>query len=298
MDSESLTGLLNLTPEALKRLKEKHPEEADIADESLLYGPIDYIPPGVFDLIDEKMIFDAATKTKGSAGPSGMDAELYRRILCSKDFKAEGKVLREEIAVFTRNVLKIAYHPSLLEGYTSCRLIPLHKNPGIRPVGVGEVLRRIVGNTIAGFLKEEIKEAAAPLQVCAGHSTGSEAAIHAMSQVFGEEGTDGILLIDASNAFNQMNTSIALHNIQVTFKEKLLYIINTYRSPSRLFICGGGEILSQEGTTQGDPLALPWYSVNTTIMIQSLRTSTPGVKQVWLADDSAGGGRIVPLYNW
>ena len=92
LDSESLTGLLNLTPEALERLKEKHPEEADIADESLLYGPIDYIPPGVFDLIDEKMIFDAATKTKGSAGPSGMDAELYRRILCSKNFKAEGKV--------------------------------------------------------------------------------------------------------------------------------------------------------------------------------------------------------------
>ena len=204
------------------------------------------------------MIFDAASKTKGSAGPSGMDAELYRRILCAKNFKAEGKVLREEIAFFTRNLLTIAYHPSLLEGYTSCRLIPLDKSPGIRPIGVGEVLRRIVGKTVAGFLKEEIKEAAGPLQVCAGHSAGSEAAIHAMSQVFAEEGTDGILLIDASNAFNQMNRAVALHNIQITCKEMSLYIINTYRSPSRLFICGGGEILSQEGTTQGDSLAMPW----------------------------------------
>ena len=44
--------------------------------ESLLYGPVDYIPPGVFDLMEERMIFDAATATKGSAGPSGMDAEL------------------------------------------------------------------------------------------------------------------------------------------------------------------------------------------------------------------------------
>ena len=122
--------------------------------------------------------------------------------------------------------------------------------------------------------------------------------IHAVSQVFVEEGTHGILLIDASNAFNQMNRSVALHNIQITCKEMSLYIINTYRSPSRLFICGGGEILSQEGTTKGDPLAIPWYSINTSIMIQSLRTSTPGVKQVWLADDSAGGGQIVPLYNW
>ena len=30
-------------------------------------------------------------------------------------------------------------------------------------------------------------------------------------------------------------------------------------------------------------------------MIQNLRTSTPGVKQVWLADDYAGGGQIVEL---
>ena len=79
-----------------------------------------------------------------------------------------------------------------------------------------------------------------------------------------------------------------------------LYIITTYRSPSRLFICDGGEIFLQEGTTPGDPLAMPWYSVNASIMIQSLRKSTPGVKQVWLADDSGGEGvgQIVQLYNW
>ena len=33
-------------------------------------------------------------------------------------------------------------------------------------------------------------------------------------------------------------------------------------------------------------------------MTQSLRTSTPGVKQVWLTDGSAGSGQILPLYNW
>ena len=84
---------------------------------------------------------------------------------------------------FTRNQLKIAHYPSLLEGYTSCILIPLDKNPGIRLIGVGVVLRRIVGKTNARFLKEEIKEAAGPVQVCAGYSAGSETAIHAMSRV-------------------------------------------------------------------------------------------------------------------
>ena len=33
-------------------------------------------------------------------------------------------------------------------------------------------------------------------------------------------------------------------------------------------------------------------------MIQNLRDHCPLVKQVWLADDSAGGGSIVHLYNW
>ena len=292
LENESSSGLLDLSPEVLEGLKDKHPEAADITFESLLHGPIEYIPPSVFDMINEEIIYNATTTTKGSAGPSGMNSELYRRILCSKNFKlkTEGKILREEFAVLTRNLLKTSYHPSLLEAFTSCRLLKLNKNPGIRPIGVGEVLRRIVGKTIAGFLKEEIKEAAGPLQVCAGHSAGAEAAIHAMRQVFAEERTDRILLIDAINAFNTMNRSVAVHNIQLTCKKIALYIINTYRSPSRLFICGGGEILSQE--------AMPWYSVNTALIIQSLRKHMPSFKLVRLADDSAGGGRIEPLFDW
>ena len=132
LDNESSSGLLDLSPEVLQGLQDKHPEAADIAEESLLHGPIDY----VYDLIDEESIYNSASKTKGSAGPSGMDAELYKRILCSKNFKTEGKILREELAVFTRNLLRKSYHPSLLEAFTSCRLIPLDKNPGIRQLAL------------------------------------------------------------------------------------------------------------------------------------------------------------------
>lgn len=298
LDRESSSGLLTLTQEVLEELKAKHPQPSEVVDECLLQGPINIVPPSIFDVIDEQKIHQAAMKTKGSAGPSGMDAELYRRILCSRNFSTVGKKLREEIAILTRKLLTTSYHPSLLESYTASRLIPLDKNPGIRPIGVGEVLRRIIGKTVSWSLNDEIKEAAGPLQACAGHSAGAEAAVHGMSQVFAEEETDGILLIDASNAFNQMNRSVALHNIQITCPEMSQYIINTYRKSSRLFISGGGEILSQEGTTQGDPLAMPWYSINTSIMIQSLSLSIPDVKQVWLADDSAGGGRIKSLYLW
>ena len=68
----------------------------------------------MYDLIEEEMIYNSASKTKGSAGASGMDSELYRRILRSKNFNTEGKILRKDMAVFTRNLLKKSYYPSLL----------------------------------------------------------------------------------------------------------------------------------------------------------------------------------------
>ena len=114
LDKESSSAFLNLSEEVLAQLKERHPLPAEIEEECLLHGPVDPVPPGIYDLISEQSIFDSALKTKVSAGPSGMDAELYRRILCSKNFAAEGKTLREEIATLTRNLLKFNYHPSLL----------------------------------------------------------------------------------------------------------------------------------------------------------------------------------------
>ena len=68
--------------------------------------------------------------------------------------------------------------------------------------------------------------------------------------------TDGVLLIDASNAFNALNRQAALHNIRIQCPIIATYAINTYRLSARLFITGGQEILSAEGTTQGKPLAM------------------------------------------
>ena len=128
------------------------------------YGPVEFIPTYLFDCIDEQTVMKAALRTKGSAGPSGMDSDCYRRMLCSKNFNADGKMPREEIATLTKNLLTKSYHPSLLQAHTSSRLIPLDKNPGIQPIGVGEVLRRIIGKMVSWEMCKEISEAAGPLQ--------------------------------------------------------------------------------------------------------------------------------------
>lgn len=50
-------------------------------------------------------------------------------------------------------------------------------------------------------------------QLCAGQKAGCEAAVHAMRNVFEDPATEGVLLVDASNAFNNLNRKVALHNI-------------------------------------------------------------------------------------
>jgi hypothetical protein len=54
LDKESSSGLLDLSPEILESLKEKHPPASEIEDECLLNGPVDQIPPNIFD-VDSSM---------------------------------------------------------------------------------------------------------------------------------------------------------------------------------------------------------------------------------------------------
>ena len=63
-----------------------------------------------------------------------------------------------------------------IETFVACRLIPLDKNPGLRPSGVGEILRRITGKIIVSVVKKEVISSTGSLQVCAGREVGSEAA--------------------------------------------------------------------------------------------------------------------------
>ena len=66
-------------------------------------------------------------------------------------------------------------------------------------IGIGETLRRIVGKAISWQIKNEVTDAAGPLQVAAGLKSGAEAACHTMRQMFEEEGTAAIILVDATN---------------------------------------------------------------------------------------------------
>ena len=236
-----------------------------------------------------------ALKTNGAAGFSGLDAYPWRR-LCSS-FKSS-KELCSALAAFGRRLCIDSIHPDHLSAFVACRLIPLDKCPGVRPIGIGEVPRRIVAKAILTLLQPDIIEASGPLQVCAGQDSGCEAAIHAMRKVFKGEEIEGALLVDASNAFNSINRETALHNIGIICPSFAQVLLNTYQAPVRCVIPGGGEISSSEGTTQGDPLAMAMYALAVRPLIDILQSNSPTVKQIWYADDATGAATCSELRAW
>ena len=129
LSDEADSGILELTEETLRGLAEKHPEPSPVLKHSLLFGPIDKVSTHELNAIDEQSIAKAAQLTRGSSGPSFLDADQYRHILCSRKYKHEGKELRVQMAAFGKRLATEILDPAMLQSYVACRLIPLNKNP-------------------------------------------------------------------------------------------------------------------------------------------------------------------------
>ena len=291
-------GVLPLTDDVMLQLRQKHPEAQEAKIGTLLHGPLQETPESLYIGINGEMIREAALKTKGSGGPSGIDANGSKRILACKSFKQSSTALCEALATLTKTLCTEFIDPSSIEAMVASRLIPLDKGEGsVRPIGVGEVLRRIISKCVMKVVKPDVIEASGSLQVCAGQFSGSEAAVHAMRSIFDADDTDAILLVDASNAFNALNRAAALHNTEVLCPTIATYAINTYRLPSRLFIVGGQELESSEGMTQGDPLSMALYAISLQPLITHLHLVS-STKQCWFADDASGAGSTMQLKTW
>ena len=193
--------------------------------------------------------------------------------------------LCDALALFTRKLCTQYVDPVSIEGLVACRLITSDKGDGsVRQIGVGEVFRRVTAKCVIQITKPDILDATGSLQVSAGQKSGSEAAVHAMNSLFSAYETDAVLLIDASNAFNTLNRAAALHSILILCPTIATFVINTYRLPVRLFVTGGQELKSSEGTTQGDPLSMSKYGISLIPLTLALQ-NTSNTKQCWLADD-------------
>ena len=118
LSEEANGAVLPLSHEVTEGLSEKHPSPADIQPNSLLFGPVIDLSVFKFD-IDKRKILDIAGSLQGAEGPSGVDAKQCIRILCWKQFKNEGKDLRDQIAIFANTLATESLEPSCIQAYVA-----------------------------------------------------------------------------------------------------------------------------------------------------------------------------------
>ena len=211
-------------------LKDKHTPAQPLQRDCLVTADPESTPfhPVLFDALNSSLIRSAALQTFGAPGPSGVDARDWRRLCTS--FHSASIDLCDAMALFARRLCTKFISPDILSSFLSCRLIALDKCPGVRPIGVCEVARRIIAKAALSILRDDIQKVAGPYQLCAGQVAGVEAAVHRVRSAFLQEDTEAILLADASNAFNSLNRAVALHNIRQICPSFAPILINTYRS--------------------------------------------------------------------
>ena len=116
---------------------------------------------------------------------------------------------------------------------------------------------------------------------------------------------DGLLLVDAMNGFYMLSRLSMLWMVRHGCTKMSRFAFNCYRHKIRLICRRPGNtaliILSKEGVTQGNPLAMALYGIALLPLAEKLRESFPAVMQPWYADDAAmmgkhmGNGRCFQL---
>ena len=109
----------------------------------------------------------------------------------------------------------------------------------------------------------------------------------------------GFFRADAVNAFNFVSQVIMIGNVHHEWAIAFHFVFNCYHhcgllvvhssSGTRCFLC------SEEGVTQGDPLAMILCGLSVLPLIYDLKSQFKILLHVWFADDGNAGGKLQDL---
>ena len=119
-------GILSVSDDVIHQLRQKHPE-AQKTKPGTLFGPMEEVMESLYFPINGQVIREAALKTKGSGGPSVVDASGFKRILVCKSFNQSSTALCKAFMPLAKTLCAEYIDPSRIEALLASRLIPLIK---------------------------------------------------------------------------------------------------------------------------------------------------------------------------
>ena len=276
-------------------LESKHPVPMDTKSEDL--QGFETVPEMLDIEITEETVFAVAKTMQGGAGPGGTDATAWQNWMLR--YGGASTQLRQcigDLATWMSNGIQ---EGDACRAIMANRLIALDKCPGVRPVGIGEILRRILAKCVLRICGGDVKDVCGEEQLASGLEAGIEGGVHAMNELWkthADEDDWGLLLVDAANAFNAISRRVVLWNVRHLWPRGARFVFNCYCYWAALILTGFGVLFSQEGVTQGDPLSMVIYSLAVLPLIQHLATHPN--HQMWYADDSSNAGSFDGIEEW
>jgi hypothetical protein len=169
-------------------LHSKHPELREppsVGSATGAFEPYGNTPQPIPVDITAEDVEAVATRLTGAAGPGGTDAVDLRNWLLR--FGKESEALREEMALWASWLANGNPPWAAYRALMAARLVALDKQPGVRPVGIGEIYRRLFAKCLLKVIGSQATAACGNYNLCAGLPAGIEGAVHAVREVFEEQ---------------------------------------------------------------------------------------------------------------
>ena len=162
-------------------LRDKHPDQRlpDLSDPNCLaFCKFDEVPDPIPLDCSPEVVEAVARKLTGAAGCSSVDSALLKSALLR--YGKASSELREEMLEWTLWLGNTSPPWAAYRAMRQGRLVALDKQPGVRPLGIGECWLHAVSKCVLKECGREGKAACGSTQLCAGLEAGIEGAIHSI----------------------------------------------------------------------------------------------------------------------
>ena len=279
---QSLTslGMAEYNEASIKEMQDKHPP----APRPLPPSPSTETPQRTFTSLE--VVKAALSFRKGTAaGPSGLRPEhLQVALKCTPATLAERaqSALLKLVLVLAKGKLP----PTVAPFFCGARLhAATKKDQSLRPIAVGNLLRRLVAKCFSVALADKAASLFSPNQLGVGVRAGAEAIPQAVKKAIDDDPSRWVLQSDLINAFNTVERTAMLEATQTHFPECLAWVVSCYGAPSCLRY-GETTISSDTGLHQGDPLAGLFFCLAIKPLVDAISNEVPAlVLNAWYLDD-------------
>ncbi|KAA8490232.1 Retrotransposable element [Porphyridium purpureum] len=268
-------GVHDVTDSVLARLRELHPEAGarSGSHDAALVAPVESV--SIDQLQCMRVPWDAQAVRKSilaiphtsGCGPSRWSIGVLQQVIRTP---VAGDTALGAVALAFKRIASVGLHPQAGALWSHARLIPLKKKDGgVRPIAVGELLRRVLGKLVLAHLGSDAAESLRP----------------------DHPGT-AVLLVDIANAFNCVDRPTLMRIVQGRFPALWPLVRSTYAHPAPLRV-GAHVLASACGVQQGDPLGPLLFSLVLHKVLAD--TESPGLSSFWYLDDGSIVGPLAQL---